>query len=135
MWGLRHFVTRFVNPVTWLFAGSAPGFGVLTYQCRISGKMYNTPVNVFRRGDDYIFFLTYGSDAEWVKNPCGRRMSNSFAGPYHQPHTTRGHRRSGPQSRSRAHQADRAPGKRHRVSSNAARTSTERTTLHRLMLQ
>jgi hypothetical protein len=23
---------------------------------------------VFRRGDDYIFFLTYGSDAGWVKN-------------------------------------------------------------------
>jgi hypothetical protein len=30
--------------------------------------MYNTPINVFHRGDDYIFVLTYGSDAEWVKN-------------------------------------------------------------------
>jgi len=68
LWGLRHFVTRFVNPVTRLFAGRAPGFAVLTYRGRTSGKMYNTPVNVFRRGDDYIFFLTYGSDAGWVKN-------------------------------------------------------------------
>lgn len=68
MWRLRHFVTRFVNPITRLFAGRAPGFAVLTYRGRTSGKMYNTPVNVFRRGDDYIFFLTYGSDAGWVKN-------------------------------------------------------------------
>jgi deazaflavin-dependent oxidoreductase (nitroreductase family) len=68
MWRLRHFVTRFVNPVTRLFAGRAPGFGVLTYRGRTSGRMYNTPINVFRRGDGYIFVLTYGSDAEWVKN-------------------------------------------------------------------
>jgi deazaflavin-dependent oxidoreductase (nitroreductase family) len=68
MWRLRHFVTRFVNPVTRLFAGRAPGFGVLTYRGRTSGRMYNTPINVFHRGDDYIFVLTYGSDAEWVKN-------------------------------------------------------------------
>lgn len=68
MWRFRHFVTRFVNPVTRLFAGRAPGFGVLTYRGRTSGKIYNTPVNVFRRGDNYIFFLTYGSDAGWVKN-------------------------------------------------------------------
>jgi deazaflavin-dependent oxidoreductase (nitroreductase family) len=68
MWRLRHFATRFVNPVTRLFAGRAPGFGILTYRGRTSGKMYNTPINVFRRGDDYIFVLTYGSDAEWVKN-------------------------------------------------------------------
>jgi hypothetical protein len=29
---------------------------------------YRTPINVFRRGDAYFFFLTYGSDAQWVKN-------------------------------------------------------------------
>ena len=68
MWGFRHYATRFVNPVTRLFAGRVPGFGVLTYQGRKSGKMYSTPVNVFRRGDDYIFVLTYGSDTDWVKN-------------------------------------------------------------------
>jgi deazaflavin-dependent oxidoreductase (nitroreductase family) len=68
MWRLRHLVTRFVNPVTRLFAGWAPGFGVLTYRGRKTGKVYHTPINVFRRGDEYIFVLTYGSDAEWVKN-------------------------------------------------------------------
>jgi hypothetical protein len=25
-------------------------------------------MNVFRRGDDYFFYLTYGSDVQWVRN-------------------------------------------------------------------
>jgi hypothetical protein len=25
-------------------------------------------MNVFRRGDHYFFYLTYGSDVQWVKN-------------------------------------------------------------------
>ena len=52
LWRLRHFTTRFVNPLTRLFAGRAPGFGVLTYRGRRSGKIYNTPINVFRRDGD-----------------------------------------------------------------------------------
>ena len=68
LWRLRHVVTRFVNPVTRLVAGWLPGFGVLTYAGRRSGRTYHTPVNVFRRGAEYIFALTYGSEAQWVKN-------------------------------------------------------------------
>src|SRR5690349_4306054 len=68
LWGFRHFATRFVNPLTRHFAGHMPGFGVLTYRGRKSGKTYSNPVNVFRRDADYIFFLTYGSDTNWVKN-------------------------------------------------------------------
>jgi deazaflavin-dependent oxidoreductase (nitroreductase family) len=68
MWGFRHFATRFINPITRHFAGRVPGFAVLTYRGRRSGKTYSTPVNVFHRDNDYIFFLTYGSDSEWVKN-------------------------------------------------------------------
>jgi deazaflavin-dependent oxidoreductase (nitroreductase family) len=45
-----------------------PAFGILTHRGRTSGRAYSTPVNVFRRGDAYFFFLTYGSDAQWVKN-------------------------------------------------------------------
>jgi hypothetical protein len=33
-----------------------------------TGRMYRTPINVFRRGNEYYFFLTYGSDVQWVKN-------------------------------------------------------------------
>jgi deazaflavin-dependent oxidoreductase (nitroreductase family) len=68
MWQARHFVTRFVNPVTRLFAGWAPGFGIVIYEGRRTGRTYHTPINVLPRGDDYVFVLTYGSDAEWVKN-------------------------------------------------------------------
>jgi deazaflavin-dependent oxidoreductase (nitroreductase family) len=68
LWPLRHFVTQFINPITRVFAGRVPGFGVLTCEGRTTGRTYQTPINLFRRGDHYVFMLTYGSDAEWVKN-------------------------------------------------------------------
>jgi deazaflavin-dependent oxidoreductase (nitroreductase family) len=68
LWRFRHFVTRFINPITRRVAGWLPGFGVLTYPGRKSERTYHTPVNVFRRGHDYVFVLTYGSDSDWVKN-------------------------------------------------------------------
>jgi deazaflavin-dependent oxidoreductase (nitroreductase family) len=45
-----------------------PGFAILTHIGRKSGKTYRTPINVFRRGEFYLFALTYGSDVQWVKN-------------------------------------------------------------------
>jgi hypothetical protein len=30
--------------------------------------MYETPVNVFRRGNGYVVALTYGAGADWVRN-------------------------------------------------------------------
>ena len=36
------------NRITSLFAGWLPGFGILTHVGRKSGKVYRTPVNVFR---------------------------------------------------------------------------------------
>ena len=45
-----------------------PGFGVLAYRGRKSGKAYRTPLNAFRHGDDWVIALTYGSDVQWVKN-------------------------------------------------------------------
>jgi len=68
MWRFRHLATRYVNPVTRRVAGKLPTFGVLTHRGRKTGRIYHTPINVFRRGDAYFFFLTYGSDAQWVKN-------------------------------------------------------------------
>jgi deazaflavin-dependent oxidoreductase (nitroreductase family) len=65
---LRPFTTRVINPITRLFAGRMPGFAILTHVGRTSGKTYRTPINVFRRGDHYLFALTYGSDVHWVKN-------------------------------------------------------------------
>jgi deazaflavin-dependent oxidoreductase (nitroreductase family) len=65
---MRSFTGRFVNPLTRLVAGWLPGFGLLLYRGRKSGNEYRTPMNVFRRGDEYVFALTYGRDVQWVKN-------------------------------------------------------------------
>ncbi len=43
-------------------------FAIIRYRGRKSGKVYRTPMNVFRDGEDYLFALTYGSDVQWVKN-------------------------------------------------------------------
>jgi deazaflavin-dependent oxidoreductase (nitroreductase family) len=67
-WRFRHVATRYVDPILRPLASMAPFFGVITHQGRTSGRTYRTPINVFRRGDDYLFFLTYGSDVQWVKN-------------------------------------------------------------------
>ena len=55
-----------INPLTRLVAGRMPGFGILSSVGRRSGREYRTPVNVFRDGNDYVFALTYGSEAQWV---------------------------------------------------------------------
>ena len=68
MWRFRHVVHRYVNPITRPVATRLPAFAILTHRGRKSGRAYRTPINVFRRGDDYFFFLTYGSDVQWVKN-------------------------------------------------------------------
>src|SRR5215467_11602796 len=56
------------NRITSLFAGWLPGFGILTHVGRKSGKVYRTPVNVFRAPNGFIVALTYSSQSEWVKN-------------------------------------------------------------------
>ena len=68
VWRYRRLVNRYVNPVTRPVARRLPSFAVLTHRGRTSGRSYSTPINVFRRGDEYVFFLTYGSDVQWVKN-------------------------------------------------------------------
>jgi len=68
MWRFRNIVKRYINPITRPIAKNLPTFAVLTHRGRNSGRTYRTPINVFRRGMDYFFFLTYGSDVQWVKN-------------------------------------------------------------------
>lgn len=65
---LRPFTTRLFNPLSRHFAGWLPGFGILSYVGRKSGRLYRTPLNVFKRGDSYVFALTYGSEVDWVRN-------------------------------------------------------------------
>ena len=65
---IRPFTTHLFNPISRRFARWLPGFGILAYRGRVSGKAYRTPLNVFRHGDDWVVALTYGSDVQWVKN-------------------------------------------------------------------
>ena len=58
----------FTNRITGLFAGWLPGFGILTHVGRKSGKVYRTPINVFRAPEGFLVALTYSSQSEWVKN-------------------------------------------------------------------
>jgi deazaflavin-dependent oxidoreductase (nitroreductase family) len=58
----------FTNRITGLFAGWLPGFGILTHVGRKSGKVYRTPINVFRASNGFIIALTYSSQSEWVQN-------------------------------------------------------------------
>lgn len=65
---MRPFTTRLVNPLTRRVAGQLPWFGIVVVPGRRSGKVRRIPMNVFRRGDDYVMALTYGRDVDWVKN-------------------------------------------------------------------
>src|SRR5579864_5255644 len=65
---LAKFNIAVTNRITGLVAGWFPGFGILTHVGRKSGKVYRTPVNVFRSSTGFIIALTYSSNSEWVKN-------------------------------------------------------------------
>jgi deazaflavin-dependent oxidoreductase (nitroreductase family) len=56
------------NRITSLSAGWVPGLGILTHAGRKSGKVYRTPVNVFRAPNGFRIALTYSSQSEWVQN-------------------------------------------------------------------
>jgi deazaflavin-dependent oxidoreductase (nitroreductase family) len=56
------------NRITSRFAGRLPGFGILRHIGRKSGRVYRTPVNVFRGPEGFLVALTYGRESEWVRN-------------------------------------------------------------------
>jgi deazaflavin-dependent oxidoreductase (nitroreductase family) len=65
---VAHFNKRITNKLTLPLAPHLPGFGVVIHTGRHTGQKYETPVNVFRRLDGFVFALTYGSQADWVQN-------------------------------------------------------------------
>ena len=66
---LARFNRRVTNPLTRSFAGHLPGFAIVVHRGRSTGRQYRTPVNAFRRpGGGYVLALTYGPDAQWVRN-------------------------------------------------------------------
>ena len=65
---LAAFHRAVTNRIARRFANRLPGFGVVTNVGRKSGRLYETPVNVFREPDGFLIALTYGRDSGWVKN-------------------------------------------------------------------
>ena len=65
---IRPITVAVVNPLTRLFAGHVPMFGIVRHRGRRTGRMFRAPVNVFRDGDDYVVALTYSSRVDWVRN-------------------------------------------------------------------
>lgn len=45
-----------------------PGFGVVRHRGRRSGRVYETPINVFPTATGILVALTYGPDTDWVRN-------------------------------------------------------------------
>jgi hypothetical protein len=74
MWRFRPLVTRYVNPITRPVATRLPTFGVLTCPGRKTGRTYHTPINAFRRDDQYLVFLTYGVGRAVGEERHGRRV-------------------------------------------------------------
>jgi hypothetical protein len=70
MWRFRNVVKRYINPVTRPVATRLPSFGILTHRGRKSGRLYRTPMNVFRRGDDYFFSDLRVRRAVGEERPC-----------------------------------------------------------------
>jgi deazaflavin-dependent oxidoreductase (nitroreductase family) len=59
---------RVTNRLLGGLAQRLPGFGVVVHRGRRSRRQYRTPVIVFRRGDRFTIALTYGLNADWVRN-------------------------------------------------------------------
>lgn len=65
---MARFNRAVANPVAVHVAGLLPGMGVVLHVGRRTRRVYRTPVLVFRTKDGYRIALTYGRDADWVKN-------------------------------------------------------------------
>lgn len=65
---LARFNRRFANRVIGPVITRVPGFGAVLHRGRKSGRLYRTPVKVFRNGDRYVLSLPYGPECDWVRN-------------------------------------------------------------------
>jgi deazaflavin-dependent oxidoreductase (nitroreductase family) len=59
---------RVTNRLLWPVVSHLPTFGRVVHLGRKSGREYRTPVNMFRRGDQAVFAMTYGTGTDWLQN-------------------------------------------------------------------
>lgn len=58
---------RFINQYLVRLVDQPP-FAALTHRGRVSGRDYRIPLNAFPCDDGFVFALTYGPRADWVRN-------------------------------------------------------------------
>jgi deazaflavin-dependent oxidoreductase (nitroreductase family) len=56
------------NPLLHPFAGSLGSLGLLELRGRRSGRIYRVPIMAFPASDRFAILLTYGEQADWVRN-------------------------------------------------------------------
>jgi deazaflavin-dependent oxidoreductase (nitroreductase family) len=66
---IRRFSKRFGRPIELRTAGE-PGASaaVIRHVGRRSGAPYATPIGVYPMGDDFLVYLPYGPDVDWLRN-------------------------------------------------------------------
>ncbi|MGV9673681.1 nitroreductase family deazaflavin-dependent oxidoreductase [Nocardia sp. NPDC003482] len=65
---LARFNRRVTNRVAGPLVRRSSAFGIVVHKGRRSGRVYRTPVTIFARDDRYRIALTYGRDADWLRN-------------------------------------------------------------------
>ena len=60
------------NRLALLFAGTMPPFVLLEHRGRHSGKIYRTPLMMFRQVPNVRIVLTYGERTDWLRNLQGQ---------------------------------------------------------------
>ncbi len=63
---------RLANPIARRFAGRVPPLAIVGHTGRRTGTAYRVPVMAFAHGDGYVIALTYGPEADWVRNVLAR---------------------------------------------------------------
>lgn len=56
------------EPVQCVWAGRAPGLGLVRHRDRTTGAFCRTPVTAFRIQDGFVILIPDGPGAEWVRN-------------------------------------------------------------------
>jgi deazaflavin-dependent oxidoreductase (nitroreductase family) len=70
IWRVTRLLTRPTNVVMRRLGGTRflPAWGVVRVPGRRSGRMRETPVQVRRRGDEFVISLPWGERSDWVRN-------------------------------------------------------------------
>src|SRR5256885_12487134 len=65
---LARFNRAVTNPIQGQYAWLLPPWVVIVHRGRRSGRLYRTPVNGYRRGDQLAVVVLYGVQSDWVRN-------------------------------------------------------------------